>query len=193
MEGDGSTRGGARHERRAGVSRIATRMLYCMLFVLLAGMHGIATHAGDQSLAPPVGEVLLTVSGSIRNGNAPGVAAFDESALQMLPRHAIETTTAVTDGVRRFDGFLMRDLLDMVGAEGRTVTASALNDYVIDIPMEDFQRFDVLVATHMDGDRLLPRDKGPFWIVYPRDAHDELQDIRYDYRWVWQLIRLEVQ
>src|SRR5690606_35608003 len=84
MEGDGSTRGGARHERRAGVSRIATRMLYCMLFVLLAGTHGIAAHAGDQSLAPPVGEVLLTVSGSIRNGNAPGVAAFDESALQML-------------------------------------------------------------------------------------------------------------
>jgi len=189
MPGDGSTRGGARHERRADFFRMAG----CVLFVLLAGTRGIVAHADDPPLAPPVGEVLLTVSGSIRNGNAAGTAALDESILRTLPRHSMETTTVVTDGVRRFDGFLMRDLLDLVGAEGRTVTASALNDYIIDIPIEDFQRFDVLVATHMDGVRLLPRDKGPFWIVYPRDAHDELQDIRYDYRWVWQLIRLDVK
>lgn len=156
-------------------------------------MHGIVVHADDPPPVPSVGKVLLTVSGNIRNGNAAGIAAFDESALKTLPRHVIETTTVVTDGVRRFEGFLMRDLLDLVGAQGGTVTASALNDYVIDIPIEDFQRFDVLVATHMDGVRLLPRDKGPFWIVYPRDAHDEIQDIRYDYRWVWQLIRLDVK
>lgn len=105
----------------------------------------------------------------------------------------METTTVVTDGVKRFDGFLMRDLLAYVGADGGTVTAIALNDYVIDIPMEDFSRFDVLVATSMDGTRLLPSDKGPLWIVYPRDDHQELQDIRYDYRWVWQLIELDVR
>ena len=61
------------------------------------------------------------------------------------------------------------------------------------LSFEDFERFDVLVATHMDGERLQPSDKGPLWIVYPRDHHQELQDIRYDYRWVWQLIRLDVQ
>lgn len=193
MRSDGSTRRGSRHEGRVDVSRIAVRVLQCVLLVLLAGMHGVAVHADDRLLAPPAGKVLLTVTGDIRDGNAAGVAEFDESALQALPRHVVETTTVVTDGVRRFDGFLMRDLLDLVGAQGRTVTASALNDYTIDIPMEDFQRFDVLVATHMDGIRLLPSDKGPLWIVYPRDEHEELQDIRYDYRWVWQLIRLEVQ
>ncbi|MCO5121904.1 MAG: molybdopterin-dependent oxidoreductase [Burkholderiaceae bacterium] len=164
-----------------------------LLFVLLVGTHGIAAYAEGQPPAPPAGEVLLTVSGNIRNGDPSGVALLDELALQALPRHAMETTTVVTDGIRRFEGFLMRDLLELVGAQGQTVTASALNDYVIDIPMEDFERFDVLVATHMDGVRLLPSDKGPLWIVYPRDEHEELQDIRYDYRWVWQLIRLEVQ
>ncbi len=193
MRSGGSTRGGTRHEGRVDVFRIAARVLQCVLLVLLAGMHGVAVHADDRLLAPPVGKVLLTVAGNIGNANQADVAALDESALRMLPRHAIETATVVTDGVRRFEGFLMRDLLEMVGAQGRVVRASALNDYVIDIPMQDFQRFDVLVATHMDGVRLLPRDKGPFWIVYPRDAHEELQDIRYDYRWVWQLIRLEVK
>ena len=71
--------------------------------------------------------------------------------------------------------------VDIAGYRGRQVTPA------------DFERFDVLVATHMDGERLLPSDKGPLWIVYPRDAHTELQDIRYDYRWVWQLVELEVR
>jgi hypothetical protein len=95
--------------------------------------------------------------------------------------------------VRKFDGFLMRDLLKLVGAEGATVSASALNDYVIEFAAEEFERFDVLVAYEMDGEPLLPSDKGPLWIVYPRDQHPELQDIRYDYRWVWQLRRLDIR
>lgn len=105
----------------------------------------------------------------------------------------LETTTAVTDGVRRFDGFLMRDLLQHVGAHGSTVTAGALNDYAIEIAIDEFDRYDILVAHSMDGEPLLPSDKGPLWIVYPRDRHAELQDIRYDYRWVWQLRRLDIR
>jgi len=45
----------------------------------------------------------------------------------------------------------------------------------------------------MDGERLLPSGKGPFWIVYPRNDVRQLQDIRYDYRWVWQLHQLTVK
>lgn len=149
--------------------------------------------ADEETLPPPAGKIILTVTGNISRTNLDGAAAFDETMIEALPVTALETTTVVTDGVRHFEGFLMRDLLDYVDARGATVTAVALNDYVIDIPIEDFQRFDVLVATHMDGTRLLPSDKGPLWIVYPRDDHAELQDIRYDYRWVWQLIELDVK
>ena len=113
--------------------------------------------------------------------------------LKALPAARLETTTAVTDGVRQFDGFLMRDLLDFIGADGSTVTAIALNDYAIDIAVDEFSRFDILVAYEMDGEPLLPSDKGPLWIVYPRDQHAELQDIRYDYRWVWQLRWLDIR
>lgn len=145
------------------------------------------------SLPPPQGQTVLEVHGKFTNANADGVAHFDLAMLKALPRKRLETTTAVTDGVRRFDGFLMRDLLDLVGAKGATITASALNDYVIEIAIDEFDRFDVLVAYEMDGEPLLPSDKGPLWIVYPRDRHPELQDIRYDYRWVWQLRRLDIR
>ena len=78
-------------------------------------------------------------------------------------------------------------------ASGDRVRATALNDYAIEFDADEFQRYDVLAAWSMDGEVLQPTDKGPLWIVYPRDAHPELQDIRYDYRWVWQLVRLDVQ
>ncbi len=161
--------------------------------VLAAGTLALPAVAQNEPLPEPAGDVLLTVTGNIARTNNGDVAEFDRAMLEALPDATLETSTVVTDGVNTFTGFYMTDLLDLVGAEGDTVTASALNDYVIDIPMTDFERFDVVVASQMDGERLLPRNKGPYWIVYPRDDHDELQDIRYDYRWVWQLIRLDVK
>ncbi|RFU12035.1 hypothetical protein DZD18_14105 [Rhodobacteraceae bacterium W635] len=149
--------------------------------------------AAESNLRRPSGEILLRVDGEIARRNTDDGAALDREMLAALPQATLETSTVVTDGVRHFSGFYMRDLLDLLGAEGETVVATALNDYVIEIPWEDFQHFDVLVATHMDGARLEPWDKGPLWIVYPRDDHAELQDLRYDYRWVWQLDHLEIK
>lgn len=143
-------------------------------------------------MLPPKSPLILEVRGAVSRTNAEGAAHFDMTMLRALPAARLETTTAVTDGVRRFDGFLMRDLLAHVGAQGTSVTARALNDYVIEIEIEEFNRFDVLVAYEMDGEPLLPSDKGPLWIVYPRDRHAELQDIRFDYRWVWQLRWLDI-
>ena len=148
-------------------------------------------NAQEDTLSAPEGQIVLTVAGQIAQTNLDASAVFDEAMLAKLPSAVRETTTVVTDGLRQFDGFLMRDLLALVGAAGETVTATALNDYVIDIPVEDFERFDVLVATHREGRRLCVRDMGPLWIVYPRYTHAELQDIRYDARWVWRLVRLD--
>lgn len=119
--------------------------------------------------------------------------ALEAEAIAALPQHEIVTHTTVTDGPQLFSGPLMRDVLKDAGVEAETVLAIALNDYEVEIPTEDFIRFDVIAATSMNGEALTPRDKGPIWIVYPRDDHRELQDIRYDFRWVWQLARLEAR
>lgn len=144
-------------------------------------------------LPQPDGYVVLSITGAIDRANHDGEAHFDMAMLDNLPVHTLHTSTVVTDGVRRFDGILMRELLQYVGARGQTVQARALNNYAVDIPVSDFTRYDVLLATHMDGKRLNRADKGPFWIIYPRDHFKELQDIRYDYRWVWQLRQLTIR
>lgn len=152
-----------------------------------------ATNTRSASLPLPSGEVLLVVDGLINRTNILDEAHLDLKIIQSLSHHSLSTSTSVTDGVKKFDGVLMRDLLNLLSAEGEIVTARALNDYHVDIPISDFHKYDVLLATHMDGKRLLPSGKGPFWIVYPRDKWRQLQDIRYDYRWVWQLHRLTIK
>jgi hypothetical protein len=160
---------------------------------LAASSHAMANAMQAETLSSPHDQLVLEVHGAISNANRDGAAVFDMTMLKALPLAQLQTTTAVTDGVRQFSGFLMRDLLHLVGANGATVTASALNDYVMDFAADEFDRFDIVVAYEMDGEALLASDKGPLWIVYPRDQHPELQDIRYDYRWVWQLSRLDIQ
>jgi hypothetical protein len=166
---------------------------FSVLAAMVLCFSAAAQEGTPAGLPLPQGQPVLEVHGKIANANVDGSAHFDIAMLKTLPQTPLETTTAVTDGVRRFEGFLMRDLLALVGARGAVVTASALNDYVIDIAVDEFERFDVVVAYEMDGEPLLRSDKGPLWIVYPRDQHPELQDIRYDYRWVWQLRRLDIE
>jgi hypothetical protein len=158
------------------------------MFIKVAALTCGLMLAGSTAIADQL-EVSLRVTGHF--AGAP--VTMDRAALNALAVTTIKTSTVITDGTHSFTGFLMRDLLDHLGATGDSVTAIALNDYAVEIPMIDFYDFDVIVATHMDGEALSRANKGPFWIVYPRDNHRALQDIRYDYRWVWQLYQLDVQ
>jgi hypothetical protein len=135
----------------------------------------------------------LTVSGNIERPTDGAAATFNRAALRRLGTVTLRTSTIWTDGRPEFEGVLARDVLEAVGARGETVTAGALNDYVADIPIEDFYRYDVLLALEQDGVELTLRDRGPIWIVYPRDQHPELQDPLHDQKMVWQLEELQVR
>ena len=166
--------------------------LLVVWFCVVVACAANVARASNEALPAPAGPVILTVTGQIDRTNAPGAANFDHAMIERLGTRTLRTATVWTDGVKTFEGPLMRDVLAAAGARGSEVKATALNDYVIDIPIADFERYDVLLALRMDGHELQPRDKGPLWIVYPRDAFPALQDGRYDNRWVWQLRRLQV-
>ncbi len=165
---------------------------------------GIATAAllfssahADTALPAPEGPALLTITGTVgltngTSGDQPA-ALLDRGQLEGLPQHTVKTSTDWTDGVVTFKGPLARDVLDLIQADGTKVAAIAANDYRIDIPVDDFRRYDVLMAMTMNGKRMSLRDKGPIWIVYPRDDHPELMDPAYNGRWIWQLVRLELE
>lgn len=165
-------------------------MRFRLGFLLL--LFSLPAMAAD-ALPRPTAAVLLTVSGSIASTNVGKEARFDRAMLEKLGVRTLRTSTTWTTGVKTFEGVLARDVMTSVGAKGTEIRAIALNDYAVTIPMADFERYDVLLAFRMDGQDLTARDKGPLWVVYPRDAHRELNDSKFDARWAWQLKRLDVK
>ena len=157
-------------------------VMYLLLLVWVAFPSAIA-----QDRMVPADRVVLTVHAS------DTAMDFDMAMLESLPQHIIETTTDWTEGVMEFQGPLARDVLDAAGASGETVVARALNDYSIEIPSSDFTQYDVIMALQQNGAVLSRRDKGPIWIVYPRDDYEELQTAEYNSRWIWQLREITVE
>lgn len=151
------------------------------------------TGAEEATLPRPSGPVILTVTGSIAKSNAPGRAEFDLAMLEALGVETLITSTSWTDGPQRFEGVRASQLLRAVGAEGSSVRAIALNDYLAEIPTEVIEDFPVLLAIRQNGAVLTARDKGPIWMVFPRDDYPELNDPRIDIQWVWQLREIEVR
>lgn len=171
------------------VRRRALALCGLALLSLLA----LSTARAADPLPAPQGPVILLISGDIGVTNTPEGAAFDRQMLIDLGQTEMRTTTPWTDGVQVFEGVLARTVIERVEADGTTVKAAALNDYTVEMPMDDFMNYDVLLAIKMNGEEMRVSDKGPIWIVYPRDDVPELQNRQLNDRWVWQLKSLQVQ
>lgn len=160
--------------------------------MVAAGLLSAAAARAD-SLPAPQGDVILTVSGAITNTNDDGTARFDMALLDSLPQHSFATSTIWTEGVDTYEGVLLTDLLDALGATGPNLLAKALNDYEISFPVADATGEGPLLAYRANGKPMSVREKGPLFIVYPFDAKAELRAEVYYNRSAWQLMLLQVQ
>ncbi|MBN3564741.1 putative pterin-binding protein [Aliamphritea spongicola] len=151
-----------------------------------------AVLAQDVNLDVPQGKVLLTLTGNITEHNADNTLQLDREQLLQFPQRVIRTETRWTEGVTEFSGPLVRDVLAAAGARGSAVSALAANEYKIEIPTEDFQSFDVILAIQKNGEQLTVRTKGPVWVIYPWSENAELENGTYYSRAIWQLVQLEV-
>lgn len=146
-----------------------------------------------DGLMPPKGRTILTISGKISETNDGRKADFDREMLQAFRMHKMSVTTSWTDGLQEFSGVLMSDLMKAVGAQGKSVEAVSLNGNTYSIPVEDFSRYQVILAMKLGGKFLRIRDKGPLWIIYPLDKFTDTEKIAIEPRMVWQLRRLIVK
>ena len=152
-----------------------------------------ASPGHTEILPAPAGAALVTFTGKIGNTNINDTGVLDFALAKRLGLHELRTSTVYTKGIPTFRGVLMRDVLDYFDVRASHVQVHAIDGYSIEIPTEDFKNFDVLIAFEVNGKRLRVRDKGPAWIVYPRDQFKELQYTLYDDRWVWQINFIEAK
>ncbi len=159
--------------------------------VIAAGLAASPAVAGD--LPKPQGKVVLTVTGKIGAQNSPDGAQFDIAMLEALPGRVSAVNTPWYDSKKTFEGPLGSALLDAVGATGQTLRVIALNDYAAEIPVEDFRKHPVILATKLDGKAMAVREKGPIFVIYPFDADPSLFNEKYFNRSVWQVKAIEVR
>ena len=161
-------------------------------FLRLGGGLLLAAVTPLHALQPPTGPVVLTVGGRVRMPNDGAQAQFDMTMLEALPQTSFTTRTPWYAQARRFTGPLLRDVLSAAGAQGSLIRLTALNDYRVDMPFEDAQRHDVIVARLLDDKPMAVRDKGPLFVIYPFDSRPELRGAVYFSRSAWQLWKIDV-
>ncbi len=156
--------------------------LIALLFTAVAALCAMPAFAG----------AMLTVINPTIGPDA--MKEFSRSELKELTQTSYRTSTEFTDGLPEFSGPLARDVIASVGVGDATVAVMvAANDYQIEVPIEELMKYDVILATSVDGKRLSLRDKGPIWVMYPRDQHKELQDPAFNGRLIWQMVRIELK
>lgn len=163
--------------------------------LLAISLTGIS-YASQEPILPQ-SEIVLTVSEQETLGNRQGgSAAFSIDMLRALPQETFETSTIWTQGIRKFKGVPLSELLDHVEtndeADPANILATAANDYSVIIPFPKQGDLYPIVAYEMDDALMTLRGKGPLWIVYPFDADKEYQTETVYSRSIWQLEKIEL-
>ncbi|WP_425098403.1 molybdopterin-dependent oxidoreductase [Tropicibacter sp. S64] len=168
------------------MTRPLTRFL-ALFLITLAPLVATA-----EPLPAPDGPVVLTVTGAITETNAEGAALFDLEMLRALGAAEIATDTIWTPRTHRFTGVRLSALLERVGATGTRLSATAINDYSVEIPVSDARADGPIVAYEMDGTVMSRRDKGPLWVIYPFSSSAAYRTEVIYARSIWQLDRMTV-
>ena len=167
--------------------------LLALAAATLAWAQGLGPDKPALGKDPSNAAVVLTVSGRIAQHNAPQTYRWSMAMLEALPQHSFTTMTPWAAQPLQFSGPLLRDVLQAVGAHGQRLVARALNDYSVQIPVQDAMAYDMVVATRMNGQPMSVRQRGPLFVVYPFDSKAELKSSTYIERSIWQLHAIEVQ
>ncbi|MGH6961924.1 MAG: molybdopterin-dependent oxidoreductase [Dongiaceae bacterium] len=152
------------------------------VLALLAGL-ALGT-AGAVAEEPAILEVA---------GAGQMATQLDIEAVKQLGAVNFETTTPWTEGRVTFDAVPGDKLLAVIGGDGKTVQATALDGYSVDIPIEDFKTGKAHIAYQMNGAPLPADQFGPFWIVYQYDSDPALADEAHQARSIWRLKSLTVE
>jgi len=133
-------------------------------------------------------QTILTVA----SATGDSVKAFSLQELHEFDQITVKTSNEFVDGEKVFQGPLIRDILERCRALGALhVVFTAANDYQVEVNVNEFKKYDAILALSMDGELLSRRDKGPIWVIYPMSDHVELRDPVYNSRLIWQLVKLE--
>ena len=149
--------------------------------------------AAVDALPAPRGGAVLTISGDVTKGNDGDDVTLDLATIEQMGLVRYTAHDPWLDDDLEFTGVLLTDLLQAVGApsDAETLVVTALDDYVVEIAIDDARRWPVMLATQTGGAPMSIEDKGPTRIVFPDDP--SIDTLRYKDLWIWQITTIEVE
>lgn len=174
------------------------RAVYCSFFVSLSvgcaviafdgGRLAPSAHATESSVQV-ASEPILVVSGLVAAGQE---RSFTRDEFEGMGVSSLTTRTPWNQDPVEFSGVKLSTFLKQVGATGRVLRVTALNDYVTNIPVDDV-KYDPILATRRGGKQMSVRDKGPIFIIYPFDEDKSLNSELYFSRCAWQVKAIQIE
>ncbi|MBT0957125.1 molybdopterin-dependent oxidoreductase [Alphaproteobacteria bacterium KMM 3653] len=136
---------------------------------------------------------ILTIKGIDKSGQET-TQTFTLEDLDTFETTEFSTANDYIETVATFSGPLLRDVIaEYELPEDGTITMTALNDYAINMPIEDIMNYDVILSTRLNGKEMSVREKGPIWVMYPVDDNPELALPSINGRMIWQLDEINVR
>jgi len=142
----------------------------------------------------PRNPVILTVTGKISSKNLGDQIVMDLPTLEAVGVVEYAISDPFENRKIVYRGVLMRDLVKLwqVDKSAQTLHLVALNDYTIDIPIQEMQTYPVLLALQADGQYMKPDYHGPSMIIYPLDNY-QLDPVATMKKLIWQVKTITVQ
>ena len=154
-------------------------------FFALAMLHFLIA---DEAVAQ--GTTILSI---FNVAGEAGPQEFSKSGLIDLPQKIVETSTPWIDGVTRFEGPYLEDVLGLGEGEGRELEVVALNGFRARIPVSDVRTYGPILALKENGQFMKIRNRGPLFIVFPFDDYPSINNEIYFSRSVWQVREIHVR
>lgn len=153
-----------------------------------------ATLSAGDDIPVPEGDIILTVTGNIGTTNVDESVQFDMATLESLGEVEYEVTDPFSQEDVVYRGVLMSDFLAVlqVPEDATALGLTALDDYSIDIPLEELTERPVILALRADGEYITIENRGPSRVIFPYGYFDYDPDIVNSY-WIWQIVDVEVQ
>jgi hypothetical protein len=135
---------------------------------------------------------VLTLTGNVTAHNQGHSVALDMATLESLELVRVEMYEPWSKKDLTFGAVELEDLLAVAGAApgATSIHMTALDDYEVDLTMDEIRAGGILVATQQGKGGALPIDQGgPVRIVF----RDDVKAGASPDQWIWSLTTIEVR
>ncbi len=154
-----------------------------------------ATITPGDAIPAPTGEVILTLSGDIGITNSGDTLELDMSTLEGFGLVKYTVNDPWLNATNTYTGVLISDLYKIIGSSSAATSLhfTALDDYEVEISLEDAAKWPILLATRNNGNYMDVENSGPTRVIFPYDTYSDIDKIAYKDFWIWNIKTVEIR